>query len=118
MDGGLNLNGSGPQLPQDFPFKINYGLLLNNNEVKQQIFKLYPNPTRNQLTFQTNKITSEVPQTAILYDVRGLKVFEAKINAIENNSFTIDISSLNKGVYFIKVLDTENIIYTNKVVKE
>lgn len=116
IDGGIP--SSAPDIPQDYPFNINYTLTLNNDEVNKSTFKLYPNPTGNQFTIQTDALQLEIPQTAILYDVRGLKVFETKINAIENNSFTIDISSLNKGIYFVKLLNADNVIYTSKVVKE
>jgi hypothetical protein len=116
FDGGYP--SSSPDIPQDYPFKINYTLTLNNSEVTNSFFKLYPNPTKDQFTIQTDAAQSVLPQTAVLYDIRGLKVFETKINAIENNSFTIDISSLNKGIYFVKLLDSDKVIYTNKIIKE
>lgn len=116
FDGGYPVISQ--DLLQDYPFKINYTLTLNNSEVTNSFFKLYPNPTKNQFTIQTDATQSVLPQKAVLYDIRGLKVFETKINAIENNSFTIDISSLNKGIYFVKLLDSDKVIYTNKIIKE
>ena len=116
IDGGYPVISQ--NLPQDYPFKINYTLTLNNSEVTNSFFKLYPNPTKDQFTIQTDATQPVLPQTAVLYDIRGLTVFETKINAIENNSFTVDISSLNKGIYFVKLLDSDKVIYTNKIIKE
>jgi hypothetical protein len=105
-------------LLQDFHFKINYSLSLNNDTFTKNTFNMYPNPTKDLLTIQANESTTEIPQIAVFYDIRGLKVYESKINSLTTNNFTLDVSSLNKGVYLMKLLNADGVIYTDKVIKE
>ncbi len=107
------------QLPQDFPFNINYTLLLNNNQLASNSFKLYPNPMKNSFTIDLgNKQLFSEPQTVSIYDIRGLKVYEIKETSLEKTSFNVDVSQLNKGVYFVKLFNGEDVVYTDKIVKE
>ncbi|WP_158838369.1 endonuclease [Polaribacter sp. L3A8] len=72
-------------------------------------FKMYPNPvTGNTVHFKTVK---DVEVT--IYTVLGKLVKTTKITATKNN---IDISTLSKGIYLLK-LNTENQFITKKLVK-
>jgi hypothetical protein len=106
-----------PHIPQDLPFKINYTLTLNTNEVVAPArVILYPNPVENSFTIEMENVLQSTTKTLTMFDVRGLKVYEAKINA--ENNLTFDISQLNKGVYFMKLMDDGQVIYNTKVIKE
>jgi uncharacterized protein (TIGR02145 family) len=67
---------------------------------------IYPNPVKNMLT-----IDGLVVKDVVIYSVLGKAVLKM------SNQNTIDVSSLSKGVYFIKVSDGIN-ASTKKFIKE
>jgi uncharacterized protein (TIGR02145 family) len=66
---------------------------------------IYPNPVKNMLT-----IDRLVVKDVVIYSILGKEVLKI------SNQNTIDVSSLSKGVYFIKVSDGLN-SSTKKVIK-
>lgn len=79
---------------------------LSVNEFTLETVKLHPNPTTDFINIQSNFDINSVE----IYSLHGQKVL-----AIENKK-TIDISSLSKGIYFLKVKTVKGEI-TKKVVK-
>ncbi|WP_299114078.1 T9SS type A sorting domain-containing protein [uncultured Winogradskyella sp.] len=73
-------------------------------------FKLYPNPVKDILHIETNSNSTYL--NLEIYDLLGKKVLDAHIN---NGS--VDISSLNSGMYLLK-LETNNISATKKIIVE
>jgi hypothetical protein len=77
--------------------------------------RLYPNPFDNVLNVEFGKVASS--KTAIeVYSLDGKLVFSEKLR-VEDATLSIDLSSLNSGMYFVKVssLNTETIF---KVIKK
>lgn len=73
-------------------------------------FKLYPNPVKDILNIETNNMTIDVVE---IYDVLGKNVISQ--GGLENSS--INISKLNKGMYFIKIF-AEGQSITRKIIKK
>ena len=63
-------------------------------------FNVYPNPVNDKLVIETEEIVKEV----VVYDVYGR---QQKLSAISGQPSVIDVTNLNSGVYFVKVV-TEN----------
>ena len=70
------------------------------------LFSVYPNPAEELLHIDNSYVKS-----AIIYNITGEKVLEV------NDQNRINVSSLSKGVYFIKVSDGIN-ASTKKFIKE
>ena len=70
---------------------------LGTDEVVLKDIKLYPNPARNELTISTTKDISN--SIISIFSVRGKKVY----NSYYKNN-TIDVSTLNTGVYFLRIV--------------
>jgi uncharacterized protein (TIGR02145 family) len=68
---------------------------INNNAIND--FKIIPNPTSDYLLIE-NLDT----KNAIIYNIHGKEVMKV------NNKNKIDVSSLSKGVYFVRVYDGIN----------
>ena len=70
---------------------------LGENEITVTTdFKIYPNPVNSTLNIKSlNQVKS------ILYDITGKKV-------LESNSKNINLGSLSKGIYIIKITDLVN----------
>jgi hypothetical protein len=86
-----------------------YNIIVTNIKENFDIeaISLYPNPAHNQLTISTEQF---VINNLEILDITGKQV---KQLTMSNEQLTVDISNLQKGVYFIK---TGNII--NKFIKE
>ncbi|GIV28537.1 MAG: hypothetical protein KatS3mg027_2351 [Bacteroidia bacterium] len=76
----------------------------------------FPNPAKDKLNFTFNSQTSEIIQLQIL-DLTGKLV---KFSSIESkagsNSFSLDISELENGIYFYSLSNKDHIILTNKFI--
>lgn len=73
-------------------------------------FSFYPNPVKNILNLSYNQEISTID----VFNLLGQKVSANKVNA---NSAQIDMSTLSKGAYMVKVTSNDQ-VKTIKVVKE
>lgn len=81
---------------------------IDENQIDNSV-KIYPNPTSNFIQIEANNNIRSIQ----LFDVQG-RILIAKIS--DNLYASIDISTHQKGVYFLKV-KTDNGIKTQKIVK-
>lgn len=75
-------------------------------------FKLYPNPVIDILNIEPLN-TKEIGAITIL-DMKGQENINKRING---DKIKIDMSHLNSGVYFVKIITNNNII-VRKIIKE
>lgn len=68
--------------------------------VKENSFKLYPNPTNGIVTFESNKLNNQ-DVTILITDVTGKQM--SNFEFVDYNK--IDLSNLNAGIYFIRISD-------------
>jgi len=80
--------------------------LSTDDEVLQNV-SIYPNPVKSKLYVQ-----AEVKVDYKLFSITGKLVLKGKINKIYQS---IDVSKINKGMYFIK-LEIENKNLTKKII--
>lgn len=69
----------------------------------------YPNPAIDKLYIKHSKSLNSL---IIIYDLQGNEVYNKQID-----SNPIDISCLSKGIYIVKIVDSENIVI-QKMIKE
>jgi len=65
--------------------------------IDNNLFKIYPNPATDEITVDSKE---EIDQVTI-FDVTGKTVYS---NNDANNNLKVDVSSFNRGIYFIEVL--------------
>lgn len=87
-----------------------FSTTLSNTNFKTIEFNLYPNPTSQYLSIETNQ--SEITSVEI-YNLQGKLVLQHKSNQLTN----IDVSQLNKGVHLVKVATLEGEL-TKKFIKK
>ena len=88
---------------------FSYVTPLSTNDNLIQDFSIYPNPVNNKVNIVLNNNNISKVQ---LYNILGKKVLETK--SLKNNS--LNVSSLNSGVYFLKIYNTENKSATKKII--
>lgn len=77
-------------------------------------FKIYPNPlTSDKLFFEFNNL-DKIDLTFEISDIKGMKIL-SKI--VSTNSDFIDLSGIDKGIYFVKLLQENKIIEVHKLIK-
>jgi hypothetical protein len=89
---------------------LNTGILKFKNENTKSI-SVFPNPSNGR--FQILSLNVSI-QNVEIYDVLGKSIYSnSKFNLLHSNE--IDLSSVQKGIYFVKVSDGI-ISYMNKIV--
>ena len=76
------------------------------DEKEENLISLYPNPTHSKVTIEG----AEVAQVEVL-NILGQKVAESRSN-------TVDLTSFESGIYFLRVVSTEGQVWFEKVVRE
>lgn len=64
---------------------------------------VWPNPASDEITISFTNSKSNAPATIRLYDLTGRIVMEEKIASSGKNSITLNIASLNKGMYMVEM---------------
>lgn len=77
-------------------------------EYEKLSVSLYPNPTNNIITI----ITDDEIKSLTIYNALGVKV-----NFVQMNANTIDISSFARGLYYLSITNSKGIV-TRKIIKE
>ena len=98
--GSLNFSSPGVNnnyFLDDLYYTDNWMTILENNEITNTNFNVFPNPVVDQLNINSEKTITSISITNIL----GQEVLNKDINSIEA---IIDVSALQKGTYFLKVV--------------
>ncbi|WP_338766394.1 T9SS type A sorting domain-containing protein [Bernardetia sp. ABR2-2B] len=95
------------------PFTIDR-ILSNDDFIKKNYIKVYPNPTTSLLNVELNTIlnTSEVT----LVNALGMELQKTKIT--NSNKITLDLNKLSNGIYFVKIVSQKGIFYKKVVLKK
>ncbi len=109
VDGGMTGNEAAPQ------FSITYDNLLGvDDELLATGVRLYPIPATNSITIHTD--TSLRIEKAEIFDIRGKMIISKVLNSTSEVN-TIDISSMESGVYLMTVY-SENGSLTQRIIKQ
>ncbi len=98
-------------------FSVNSDTVLSVNDISEKVnFSIYPNPSTNTINIQ-NGYSLDIEKYSI-YDLSGRKVIENNELQIDNSKgFSIDISGLKNGIYFLTLFDKSMKRYTKKLIK-
>ena len=79
--------------------------------------KSYPNPFSSNTTIEFN-LGYETNAVVEVYGINGQRVaqlFNSKVDANQNFKINFDASSMESGIYFVKLVTNEN-TYNHKIV--
>ncbi len=77
-------------------------------------FEMYPNPSAGKVSLQLVNAGSDIESIEV-YDLLG-KQFSLEFTA-DKNAASLDVSSLNEGMYFVKVIDSNGASISKKLMK-
>ncbi|AXP81484.1 Glycosyl hydrolase catalytic core [Mariniflexile rhizosphaerae] len=92
-------------------FKINGGTL-STNDININNINIFPNPTNDYLNIELKG--NYVNPFVRLFDLTGKTIMEIKLQKDKNK---IDLSSLQSGVYMLKITDVNQSFSIKKVIK-
>ena len=95
---------------------VNNGIQTNPHLTIQ---KIYPNPASNYINLEMENVTASGVSQIDILDITGRQVLKQTLNLIEGfNSISLDISQLSRGVFIVKMTDSQNQKAWVKMVKE
>ncbi|WP_420571645.1 reprolysin-like metallopeptidase [Kordia sp.] len=97
-------------------YRINVQNTLSTSENELEGFTIWPNPTNGRFTVQFTS-TSRNDVTIDVFDVRGRSVFARKYGNTANFSEELNISSVQAGLYMVRVNDGERVSIKKLIVK-
>ena len=90
---------------------------IENQNIQSTDISVYPNPAKDFLNVSLNANTNQALSISI-QDISGKVVFSEKYKAAAgNNQYPLNISSLAKGNYFVKIVSADG-VGVRKIVKE
>jgi photosystem II stability/assembly factor-like uncharacterized protein len=94
--------------------KTNSGLTTYSEQVKapESKISIYPNPAKNKITI-TNQTATPGESIIDIFNIKGEQIMRQKF--CNKNSMGMDISTLTKGVYFVRI-NNNSVIVTRKLV--
>lgn len=107
----VSTNGNGGSL-DNFEIEVCYSETLSIESSEMSLFNMYPNPASGIVNISLANIYDN--QNVEIYDITGRLINKLEL---KNNSTTqqIDISSLNQGIYLVKVIQGNN-SYSEKLI--
>lgn len=85
---------------------------INEVEDNLQLVKVFPNPFRNQITIKFNN--SSIPRLISLYSIDGRLIIKKQVSSF----VTIGTEGLAKGLYFVQVIESGQVVVSQKLIKE
>ena len=85
---------------------------IKQNSIKQVAFTIYPNPSNGNFTIKTNNLKDNTQ--LIIYNQLGQIVLTKQLNN-EFTNLNLDVSA---GVYQVRIVSGNELIYQTKIIKE
>jgi hypothetical protein len=77
--------------------------------VSNSSIKVFPNPAYNNI----NIVYQQAPYQVSIFNSLGVQVYSKNS---ETNSLTIDVNHFNRGIYLIRLSDTNNKVNVQKII--
>jgi hypothetical protein len=87
---------------------------INVSQKQKRYFSVYPNPASTSVTVQYELLENNVREF-FLYNLLGSENLKVELDSRQKQK-VIDISSLQKGVYYYSVYENKNIIHRGKLI--
>lgn len=93
---------------------LTYTTSIEESRLNAASFNLYPNPANNQVTLDFEKPLAQNLSLEIK-DILGKQIETVAVNS-STKKMQLDLTSYSKGIYFVSVLNDQQIIKTKKLI--
>jgi len=94
------------------PYDFSYSEYVSVKDTKQNNeIDIFPNPNNGIFTLQTNIIFDNIQ----ILNINGQKVFFSELS---ENKISIDLSNLNEGIYFAKIMNDDTSLYKKIIINK
>ena len=117
LGGAYNQNtnsGGGDGFLTRFENMIHIGI--DEPDLPENSIYIFPNPCTNSFSFLFNTKSTQKLKYSVT-NLLGEILRTGTLRPISGNKFSIDVSTLSSGIYFISI-DTDNFIATSKLIKQ
>ncbi len=90
---------------------VSKGAISGLEEVKKEVFRIYPNPFTNNITI---KVTENSDKEVVIFDVLSKEM----IRQTFSENITLDLRDLSKGIYYYEIRNELGVMERGKMVKE
>ncbi len=112
---GAQSNDGDPALMLSDFWKLSNGLTLRAGSIQSDFdFIIYPNPTVSTINFKAEKTGKKISRIRI-YDAAGKLVI---VKSIKELNQSVDVSFLQKGIYFVELITKDNKVLDSRFLKE
>lgn len=88
-----------------------------SNIASEDLFSVFPNPVNSSATFAFSTDADMLQDASLtVFDNTGKVIAKHALNSISNNQLTLDLSSINSGLYFCKIVSPNWSSTTSKLV--
>ncbi len=101
--------------PWLFKYTPSWATNIANTENKKPTINCFPNPTDKYFNIKFDKTTEE-EFTLTIYSITGSEIAQYRIPE-GSKSYQLNLDNLAKGVYFYKLLGTNESSYSGKIIK-
>ncbi len=90
--------------------------VLSSDNIKTSVNTIFPNPAVDEVSLILDKSFNDASILTIM-DVQGKIIASQKLSNQSDGIYKINVGKLNVGLYFIKVQNNENKLFTGKFIK-
>jgi len=88
---------------------------VEGDDQKNLTIEVYPNPNNGRFSLEISGGQSEDVFQAQIVDLYGRKILERELVRRDNRLFILDLNIETKGIYFLRLVDSENKHYVEKI---
>ncbi len=89
---------------------------IKENVIPVNDIKLYPNPTSGQVTVKQGGVSIASESIITIFDIQGKLILQETTGRLQDG-YTINVSSLNAGLYFVKVSTSQTETIKKLIIK-
>ena len=90
--------------------------VLSSDNLQNSINAIFPNPTSDEVSVVLDKSFNDASLMTFM-DSQGKIIVIQKLNNQANGIYKINVGEFSAGLYFVKVQNTENKLFTGKFIK-
>lgn len=111
---GMNACGEGAFSDE---FMVTVDICGGVNEAGEKMFRVYPNPTKNQITITSGNNNLGELKVSVWDNLGNNVIGEQHVNTLENKNISLNLNNLNAGVYYIVLEGTAGIFREKLIVR-